>query len=404
MRSSEGSLKDAGRPLKVLHVATAFAHEGAPHITPWLTQTLKALKELGVDVRVLTSAHRGVGDGEYEGIPVYRFRYSPAFLENLTYDVAIYERLRLQKWRYLQLPLFMLGGLLKAVRVERDFRPDIVHVHWPIPNAIWALPFGGRRVFTFHNTELSLMKKLGKLGRIFMPLLKRGDFFTFNSSFTRDRFLQIVGNLERPHRIVPLPVGWTPEVRGVNKERGRVLFVGRLVYWKGGDVLIKAASVLKRRGINVKLVFVGDGPARSEWEEMVREYGVEAVFKGWMHGRELSEEYARAWVLVLPSRSNPKVWTESLGLVLVEAMMHGTPVIASRAGGPLDVISEGEDGFFFEVEDYEDLADKLERILRDEDMAKRMGERGRRKAERYLPLSVAREYLKIYLSILRRPA
>jgi len=84
-------------------------------------------------------------------------------------------------------------------------------------------------------------------------------------------------------------------------------------------------------------------------------------------------------------------------------MMHGTPVIASRVGGPLDVISEGEDGLFFEVEDYGDLADKLERILKDEELTKEMGERGKRKAERYLPLSVAREYLGVYRAIVRDP-
>jgi len=135
-----------------------------------------------VDVRVLTSAHRGVGDGEYEGIPVYRFRYSPALLENLTYDVAIYERLRLQKWRYLQLPFFMLGGLLKALEVERKFQPDIVHVHWPVPNAIWAIPFKGKKIFTFYNTELSLMKKLGNVGKVFLPLLRSADAMAFISS------------------------------------------------------------------------------------------------------------------------------------------------------------------------------------------------------------------------------
>ncbi|NPA79686.1 MAG: glycosyltransferase family 4 protein, partial [Thermotogae bacterium] len=290
--------------------------------------------------------------------------------------------------------------ILKALQVERSFKPDIVHVHWPIPNVLWALPFGGKKVLTFHNTELSLMKKLGKLGRVFVPLLKKADFFTFNSTFTRDRFLQIVGDLGKPYRIVPLPVGWTPEVRDTVKERGRVLFVGRLVYWKGGDILLRAAKILKEKGIDLKVVFVGDGPERERWMRLAEDLNVNAEFKGWLSGRELSEEYAKAWLLVLPSRSDPKVWTESLGLVLVEAMMHGTPVIASRVGGPLDLIEEGKNGLFFEVEDYEDLALQMEKILTDERLQRRMGEYGSAFSRHFTPEAIARKFKGIYVEVL----
>ena len=397
MKSSEKSLSDRGRPLKVLHIATAFAHEGAPHITPWLTRTLKALRELGVDARVLTSSYRGMGDGEYEGIPVYRFRYSPAFLEDLTHDVAIYERLRLQKWRYLQLPLFMLGGILKAFKVERDFKPDIVHIHWPIPNVIWGLPFSGRKVLHCHSTGLTLVRKL-KLLKVFLgPLIRRADFMVFNSSFSREDFLRVMGNVEVPSEIIPMPVSFKPLFeRRETPSANRVLFVGRNVYWKGVDILIRAIHILNKKGKKVRLVVVGEGPEQKNWRNLAKNLGVEVLFRGWISQKELSREYATASVLVLPSRAVPDGWTEGLGVVLVEAMMHGTPVIASRAGGPLDVIKEGENGFFFELENAEDLAEKLERVLEDESLRERLGRRGREMAKRYVPERVAREFLRIY--------
>jgi len=83
--------------LKLLFMATAFPTDRAPFVTPWLQATLKALVQEGHDVRVLTSAYRGQGDETREGLRIYRFRYAPQKIENLTHEVAAYERIRLEK-------------------------------------------------------------------------------------------------------------------------------------------------------------------------------------------------------------------------------------------------------------------------------------------------------------------
>ncbi len=394
----ERSLKGKGRPLKVLHIATAFAHGGAPHITPWLTQTLKALRELGVDARVLTSSYRGMGDGEYEGIPVYRFRYSPSFLEDLTHDVAIYERLRLQKWRYLQLPPFILGGILKALRVERSFKPDIVHVHWPIPNVLWALPFSGKRVLHCHSTGLTLVRKFPFIKDVILPFIRRSDAIIFNSTFSKNDFLKVMGALSVRQEVIPMPVSFTPHYSDLER-RNQILFVGRNVYWKGGDILIRAVKRLHEKGMKVNLVIIGDGPEQSKWRELANRLNVPVEFKGWVSQEELSKQYAISKVLVLPSRAVPDGWTEGLGVVLIEAMMHGTPVIASRAGGPLDVVSERENGFFFDVENDEDLSRKLQTILSDQNLWRSLSRNAKRMAPRYLPQNIAKEFLTLYLSV-----
>ncbi len=389
-------------PLKLLFVATAYPTDEAPYVTPWLHATLKVLVQEGYDVRVLTSAFRGRGDEVRNGIPVYRFRYAPRSLENLTHEVAAYERIRLEKWRYLQVPVFLGAGWIKGWRVRREFTPDLVHVHWPIPNLVWALPFARVPwVVSFHHSEIALVQKFPFLRTPFRRLIRRARARVFNSEFTRRRFHEVFGDLPGREEVIPMPVGWKPQVPpDVPRDPHRVLFVGRAVYWKGGELLIRAVKILRDQGMPLQLVFAGDGPALSEWRALARSLHVPAEFLGWVGGGKLSEEYARAQVLVLPSRGDPRVSVESLGLVLVEAMLHKTPVIASRLGGPAEIVDEGKTGWLFAPEDVEDLARKLSWIFRYPEKARGMGEEGYRQAQRFLPEAVATRHRKLYEEIL----
>jgi glycosyltransferase involved in cell wall biosynthesis len=328
------------------------------------------------------------------GIAVHRFRYAPAPLENLTHEMAVYDKLRRAPWRYAQVPVFLAAGVLKA-RALRRLAPDIVHVHWPIPLGVLARPFRGATVvFHYHQTELSLARKFALVKRLYAPVLERARIHLCNSSFTREQLLEIFG--PRPAAVVPMPYAWRPPAQRPEREPDRVLFVGRMSYWKGGDLLIRACGALVRRGCPVRLVMVGDGPERAAWENLTRELGVTAEFKGWKLRDELMAEYGRAAVCVLPSRFDRKVWVESLGVVLLEAMACGTAVIASRMGGPRDLIRDGENGRFFAPGDADDLAEKLAGMLTDFPRAVAMGQRGLELAAEFSPEAIARRLDDIY--------
>jgi len=299
--------------------------------------------------------------------------------------------------------VFLGAGLIKSLWLRRNFVPDIVHVHWPIPNLVWALPFARVPwVLTFHHSEIALVRKFPFLRMPFRRMILRARVRIFNSSFTRSQFHEVFGDLPGREEIIPMPVGWKPQLsEEIPREPYRVLFVGRAVVWKGGDLLIQAAKRLRDQGIPVQLAFAGDGPALSEWRELAETLGVPAAFLGWVGGKKLSEEYARAQVLVLPSRGDPRVWVESLGLVLVEAMLHKTPVIASRLGGPAEIVKEGETGWLFTPEDVEDLAHKLAWIFQHPQQAREMGEKGYHHAQKFLPEAVAAQHLQLYAEILK---
>jgi glycosyltransferase involved in cell wall biosynthesis len=151
---------------------------------------------------------------------------------------------------------------------------------------------------------------------------------------------------------------------GTERIANQILFAGVVRPVKGGDVLVRAMRVLLDRGRNVRLVFAGEafyGQYRLEQERlqrMVTELGLDphVTFAGKKQPAELARIMAQSAVVVLPSR------LESFGMVLVEALACGTPVVATRCGGPEDIVTQ-ETGVLVPVEDPTALAAGIEHVL-----------------------------------------
>jgi len=164
-------------------------------------------------------------------------------------------------------------------------------------------------------------------------------------------------------------------------ERKVVLFVGSFGRWhkyKGVGLLIKAFRRASGTRNDLKLVLVGSGALVGEYKRMVVELGLEdiVVFAGFVEDDLLPEYYAASDLAVLPSSDR----SEGFGLVLLEAMATGKPVIGSKVGGVVDVIREGT-GFLFEPGRDDELATYMLQILSDESRSQQMGAAARRFAE-----------------------
>jgi glycosyltransferase involved in cell wall biosynthesis len=171
-------------------------------------------------------------------------------------------------------------------------------------------------------------------------------------------------------RAEPTPLHPTPAV----PERPVVLFVGRLVEQKGPELLLAA---LAQVGMPCEARFVGEGPLRPLLEEKARSLGggVQVTFTGWLEGEALVRAYAEASVVVVPS-----VWNEPFGLVGLEAMACGKPVVAFARGGIPDWLAHEETGLLVPPKDIPALAAALRRLLGDGALARRLGEAGRLRA------------------------
>jgi glycosyltransferase involved in cell wall biosynthesis len=148
-----------------------------------------------------------------------------------------------------------------------------------------------------------------------------------------------------------------------------LLYVGRLSTEKQIDHLKPVLEQLP----GVRLAIVGDGPARADLQ--ARFAGTPTTFMGYMKGEALSQAYASADVFVFPSA------LETFGLVVVEAMAAGLPVVASRVGGVADVVDEGRTGYTFEVGDIRALVDGVRQVTADRARMTFMGQTARSFAE-----------------------
>jgi glycosyltransferase involved in cell wall biosynthesis len=160
-------------------------------------------------------------------------------------------------------------------------------------------------------------------------------------------------------------------------DRGEaVLFVGRLVKQKGLDRLIRAAA---QSGSRWKLVVAGDGPERAASERLAGRLGAadRVEFRGWLDGADLQAAYEDARVVVMPS-----VWPEPFGMVGIEAMSFGKPVVAFDVGGTRDWLEDGVTGLVATPGDVADLRRHVEALLTHSALAREMGQRGRQRVER----------------------
>lgn len=156
--------------------------------------------------------------------------------------------------------------------------------------------------------------------------------------------------------------------------RGEVLCVGRLSRNKGQDVLIRALSILRKRGCAVSVEFVGEGPERTRLQSFARECGVEDLcrFGGQRRHSDVLSQMAEAVLTVLPSRS------DNCPLVTIESLAVGTPLIASRVGGLPEIVFDGRNGFLVPPDDPEALAERVARVFSDDALWKALSLGARR--------------------------
>ena len=238
-------------------------------------------------------------------------------------------------------------------------------------------------------------------------LYRRSDGLVVPSRAVLDDLGKTTGVLETPLaiRVIRNPVDVAAIQRRAREEvddpdllsgsRPLILGVGRLAAQKNFELLIAAFAKLRQRR-KARLLILGEGPQRSRLEALALSTGLgEDISLPGAVGNP-SAYMRRADVLVLPSKS------EGFGLVLVEAMAVGCPVVATRSGGPEEVIQEGVSGILTSPGDPDEMAVALGELFDDGQLARRMGKAGIDRARQFLPGLVASEWLSFIAGLSRR--
>jgi glycosyltransferase involved in cell wall biosynthesis len=365
--------------MKLLVITTNFPRwEGDPH-SPWLVELLGLLRKEGVRADVLAPAYRGQGDHTVHGMRVRRFRYAPARWETLTHEEGAPNKIRVNPLYLLLLPAYVLSGLLAAWRMGRAGRYDVVHVHWPVPGALFGLVArwagGGRLVLTFFGAELMLARRFPFVAPFLRFVTHRCDAVVAISAFAGSEVARMTG--VQP-QIIPFGVAVPPEsTRPQPPEPGLVLTVGRLIARKGHVYLVEAMAGLRDHP-SAHLVIVGEGHERPNLEATIRRLGLadRVVLAGRVSDQELNRLYQACQVFVLPAIVDPGGDTEMLGMVLLEAMRYGKPVVCTRVGGTSDIVRDGENGLLLPEKDPAALSEAISRLLDDPGLAARLGQAG----------------------------
>ncbi len=297
----------------------------------------------------------------------------------------------------------------EVVKAIDDFSPDVIHVHHLMPLTWIArfvkIAYGLNFIVTVHGSELPTLENDKRYPYLTSESLLKAKRIIPNSFWTKEWMQKVFGDkFARQTRVIPggVDVSLYPESMDtleVDKTYGLtgkklVLFSGKLTKYKGVKYLINAA-----KNIDAIVGICGDGPEKEELEKQVKSLGLKNVrFFGFIDNHKLIELYYRADVCVVPS-----VWDEPLGLVVLEAMATKTPVVVTRKGGIPLMVKDGVNGFFVRPRNSKEIADKVKKLLEDDDLRQKMGENARRGViEKFTWEKIARRYERMYYDFKKR--
>jgi len=313
--------------------------------------------------------------------------------------------LRLAVRRLAGLPdLLSWWYLRRVVRILADLRPDLVFIN-DRPQYIRYL----RRYVPAGRLLFFMRGEMGESRRF----LHRVDGIVVNSQGIADYARELLKG-------DPVPIYWMPNSLGnefpvpppppdrFRRREKRILYAGRIIPVKGVLELVQAFALVQQQLPKSRLLLYGAGDnfrrggPLTPYEREVRQRAAalpkgSVQFMGYVPNREMGAHYVQADVAVFPS-----IWRESFGMVALEAMRCGTPVVASRRPGFEELVVHGETGFL--VDDPTDipaLAEAILTLLRDPGLARRMGEAGYRRSLELTPEVAARRFAEIVHSALQ---
>ncbi len=367
--------------------------------TPAFVRDLAVREAQEFEVRVVVPRVPGSRSTEVvQGVDVRRFRFFPSRWEDLA-DGAIIENLRARRSRWLQVLPFMLAEAVAVRRHVRDFRPDVVHAHWIIPQALVAtlVAPGVPRVVTTLGGDLYALRA-GPLQRLKSFVLRRAARVTVMNEEMADLVRELGA---REATVSPMGADLTvfsrvAAARPDTPGPARLLFVGRLVEKKGLTVLLDALRAPELSG--VALTVVGDGPLRADLE--ARAAGLDVSFVGQQGRQELAGIYGQHDVIVVPSVLASSGDKDGLPVALLEAMGSGCAVVASDLPGINEAVRSDQDGVLVPSGDVGALTDALRRLVEDDRYRRELGRHAADRADEFSVDRVGRRYVDLLHEVL----
>lgn len=358
--------------MRILMVSWEYPPKVVGGLARAVSDLSEALVDMGHEVFVVTSDHPECAPVEYAaGVRVYRTnQHYPSPLGFL--DSVLYMNYHL---------------IQRAVQIIRTEPIDVIHAHdWLVAPAAKVLKhaFGLPLVATIHATEW------GRCGGLHNDLQRHISdvewWLTYEayrviccSEYMRDELRRVFHLPDDKISVIPNGVVAAkfrethPDLNNFRKqwalpEEKIVFFIGRHVYEKGVDVLLGAVPKVLAHEPNTKFIIAGTGPMHDELKRLAYQMGIahKVLFAGFVDDVTRNSLYQLADAAVFPSRYEP------FGIVALEAMAAGAPVVVSDVGGFREIVRHGETGLTFYAGQSNSLADNILTLLQDKQHARMM--------------------------------
>jgi len=348
-------------------------------------QELVSLKH---DVRVLTAHLKGLPrHEEHDGIHITRLPSA----RRVPYKAGL-----------VAMSGFVLAGFWAGLRYIRAWRPDVIHVHFAVPSGpvAWALsrlndiPY----VLTAHLGDVpgGVPDKTARWFRWIYP-------FTF--PIWRDAArVTAVSEHTRCLAIKHYPVDVQVVPNGVNLDHldpgqikvnqpPQVIFAGRFMHQKNPLQVVRTLAQIKH--LDWKCTMLGDGPLREDVMQEIRDAGLEGrvTLPGWVTPEEVIQWFSKSDILLMPS------YSEGLPVVGVQALAMGLGIVASKIGGFVDIVDEGQNGYLVNVADPDGFARYLQELLTNQSRLLALRLASRQKAYQFDIHQVAQAYEDVFKSV-----
>ena len=359
--------------IRVLVIATTFPRWKSDQEPRFVYDLCRNLPK-ETDIHVLAPDAPGAKKQETFGkLKVTRFSYFyPKSSQKLCYEGGIIPKLKSSWLARLQLPFFLIALFISLIKITREKKFNLIHCHWLIPQgffcALIKLWRGIPYLLTAHGGDVFSFKSIPGIKTLINFALRHSAGCTVNSQATKNQILK--SHKKAIIKLVPMGVdllqfnkkNYDQDIKNsLGSENLLLLGVGRLAQKKGFEFLIQAMPHIIQKIPTTQLVIIGFGPQKGQLEKRIQELNLGSYVSllGGKTGKELRSWFATADIFIGPSIVTQDGDTEGQGVVFLEAMASGTPVIASDVGGIKDVVQDGFSGLLIPEKNPEVIAEKI---------------------------------------------
>lgn len=415
--------------MRILMLTSSYPKYPGETTAPFIEEIASSLALRGHVVHIVAPYHPEVQRDKIErGVQLHFYRYAPHPSLNIWgYAQSLFGDTNIKKETLMATP-FALAGSAKGMLDVMGYTPmvtyhpqqrfDIIHAHWAIPNglpaafAAWWKRFP--LVVSLHGSDVYLAEQHKPIATAAAFTLRASVAVTACSSDLRNRGIYL-GAREKSSFVIPYginPDEFRPDPNTVTNVRQElnvsedtplVLGLGRLVYKKGFGVLLEAWRQVLAEHPEALLVLAGYGDLREELMQQSDRLGItnQVCFTGQLDRERTAAYIAATDVFALPIVSDQG--TDGLPNVLLEAMGAGRAIVASDVAGVPDVITHEEHGLLVPDRNPTALADAINQLLSNRDMAERLGTAARQRIETELTWDhTAEQYERVYDYVVRK--